>query len=91
MRLFYISFSSDASKNRKKTEKQTDQNPFTNIQNNALMPLVQELSDVRKKLEMEAVKLKIEVAKLTEEKEILLTRYTLFCSKTHILKLQVSC
>ena len=55
------------------------------------MPLVQELSNVRKKLEMEAVKLKIEVAKLTEEKEILLTRYTLFCSKTHILKLQVSC
>ena len=44
------------------------------------MPLVQELSNVRKKLEMEAVKLKIEVAKLTEEKEILLTRYTLFCS-----------
>nr|XP_022320321.1 uncharacterized protein LOC111122731 isoform X2 [Crassostrea virginica] len=64
----------DASKNRKKTEKQTVQNPFTNIQNNALMPLVQELSNVRKKLEMEAVKLKIEVAKLTEEKEILLTR-----------------
>lgn len=54
------------------------------------MPLVQELSNVRKKLEMEAVKLKIEVAKLTEEKEILLTRYTLFCSKTRVLKLQVS-